>query len=189
LANRRIRLQNATAKLHKQIDERVADAGFFQSHAGYNAYLNATLRARAIVEGALANREFVLACFDPQRIAAAVREDLVATGGPIQSWPDEPLAISTSLAGLFGAVYVVEGSALGARVLMKQAQALGFTAEHGARHLAAQLGRPTAFRRFLGELEAADFSFSDEREMESAAIATFSVFDRCYAEAPQHDQR
>ena len=53
---------------------------------------------------------------------------------------------------LYGVLYVLEGSALGSRVLFERAQALGLSATHGARHL-AQASAIDSWRNFLTHLE------------------------------------
>jgi heme oxygenase len=50
--------------------------------------------------------------------------------------------------------YVLEGSSLGARVLRRQAAALGMSAGHGARHLWAQTAAPENWRAFVEALNA-----------------------------------
>ena len=74
---------------------------------------------------------------------------------------------------LFGALYVLEGSSLGARILFKRAQALGLSAAFGARHLALLSGSIDGWRSFLDRLEGAD-PFGLELAV-TASHATFAL--------------
>ena len=69
-----------------------------------------------------------------------------------------------------GLAYVLEGSALGARLLDRQARALGLDAGFGARHLAAQTADLAAWHTFLGALEAAD-----PFDLDAASIAADGI--------------
>lgn len=81
--------------------------------------------------------------------------------------PPQKLAWRTSgVSFALGVHYVLEGSALGARVLCKQVEALGLHREHGARHLWAQAEAPGNWRAFLVCLGAHEANID-----EAAAIA------------------
>lgn len=75
-----------------------------------------------------------------------------------------------------GLAYVLEGSALGAQILQRQARALGFDAGHGARHLAAQTDRPGRWQSFCLHLEAA--APFDDVAAAVAANAAFALAQR-----------
>ena len=54
-----------------------------------------------------------------------------------------------------GAQYVLEGSAIGARILFKAAETLGLNDRYAARHLAVQARSTSRWPRFLERLETA----------------------------------
>jgi heme oxygenase len=182
--DRRSRLRSATSKAHARLDERVGRAGFFDDRVAYADYLEATLRARQSIKTALdrygATKLFALW---PQRmIASALRADIRDVSGhgnaSAKDVIDE-IGIDTD-AQVFGVLYVLEGSALGARVLARRAEAIGMTASFGARHLALQTAVPKAWSNFLSILEAAPLDTGQEDECVGAAIETFDRFERGY---------
>jgi len=71
-----------------------------------------------------------------------------------------------------GVHYVLEGSALGARVLCKQVEALGMTRQHGARHLWAQAEALANWRGYLDLLAQHD---GDEDALFAGANAAFNA--------------
>ena len=75
---------------------------------------------------------------------------------------------------LLGTLYVVEGSNMGAAILAKEAAKLGFTAEHGARHLAGHPeGRALHWRRFTAALNEVELTAEEEARIEAAATEAF----------------
>lgn len=68
--------------------------------------------------------------------------------------------------------YVLEGSALGARVLCKQIEPLGLHRAHGARHLWAQAETLESWRGYLGTLEQYEV---DEDALIAGANAAFNA--------------
>lgn len=75
-----------------------------------------------------------------------------------------------------GLAYVLEGSALGAQILQRQARALGLDAGHGARHLAAQTAEPGRWQSFCRHLEAV--TPFDDGAAATAADAVFALAQR-----------
>lgn len=71
-----------------------------------------------------------------------------------------------------GVHYVLEGSALGARVLCKQVAALGLNRDYGARHLWAQAATLESWRGFLNALNN---DAGDETAMIAGANAAFNA--------------
>lgn len=71
-----------------------------------------------------------------------------------------------------GVHYVLEGSALGARVLCKQVEALGLHRAYGARHLWAQAETLEGWRSFLDLLTRHD---GDEDALFAGANAAFNA--------------
>ena len=156
-------------------------AGMFDDRERYAAYLGATLRAREPVEQALdrAGAEQLFAMWPDRRIAAALRADIADLTGAAAETEEAPpgVPIVNTSAQTFGTLYVLEGSALGARLLKRQAEAIGMSSTFGARHLALQTQTPNAWKKFVELLDAADFDSEQEAECVAAAIATFAVFE------------
>ena len=73
---------------------------------------------------------------------------------------------------------MLEGSALGARILVKRAASLGFSDAFGARHLCAQTADPTAWSRFVELLDRWVMTSTEEDECIAGAKAVFACFER-----------
>ena len=84
--------------------------------------------------------------------------------------PGLPAVLETG--ALLGTLYVLEGSTLGARLLVRRAAALGLDETNGAEHLKKQssdLGNWNAFAALLDSAEDVD-----DEMMARAAMATFA---------------
>lgn len=181
-SGRRAALRDATAEIHAKLEMLTASAGAFADRRRYGAYLLASLNARAAVETALsnANAASVWPTFTSRCIAGLMRQDVADLGLFVS--PDMPLH-NFALAGhaaTLGALYVLEGSALGARMLVSQARALGLSEDFGARHLHAQAADRQIWRDFLCVLETARLDDAGEAEAAAAACEVFSVFAAAY---------
>ncbi len=165
LGNRRDVLRRATGARHTHLD---AVVGRLNDVPAYKRYLLFTAAFRSSIERApaLAMRQ------GPGLLILApdLREDCVALGLDMPA-PVDASNLGTSESAYLGAQYVLEGSSLGARVLIKDAQSLGMTAEHGARHLANQVADRSRWPAFLKELEA-----TEPFDMEEAVAAADEVF-------------
>jgi heme oxygenase len=110
-------------------------------------------------------------------LPSVIADDILADMADLEmQLPQAPCSSGLDIdahSSLLGTLYVLEGSALGARVLYQRAQALGLTAQFGARHLARQASRIEDWRAFLDILEAAD-SFDIERAAD-ASLAAFAI--------------
>ena len=177
-ASRRLRLKAATQEAHDHVEAVVQAAGMTDSRQGWLAYCEATYAARAEAEHALdaAGAEQVLPGWPGRRIACLLEADIADLGGVADR--GEPLQIAGP-GELLGALYVIEGSALGARLVMQSAAGMGFTREYGARHLHAQAGE--GWRAFVAALEQAPLDAGDEARMMRAADAMFARFAAAYA--------
>ena len=107
----------------------------------------------------------------PQPIALLLAADMSDLNlDPVPPLRAFPPACGSQWLGL---AYVLEGSALGAQILQRQARALGFHAGHGARHLAAQTLEPGRWQSFCRHLETvAPF---DDGAAAAAADAAFAL--------------
>ncbi|MDB5507049.1 MAG: hypothetical protein JWR75_1687 [Devosia sp.] len=174
---RRWQLRTRTADAHAALDFAV---GAFDTLPSYHRYLTAMSAFRLPLERQLAAQAWpvVIGDWRPRRIADHLLHDLADFDLPIP----QTLAVAGSLGTpeLLGALYVLEGSTLGARVLFGRAQQLGLSAGFGARHLAVQNDGVATWRGFLGVLETAE-PFDLDRvaagslDVFAAATLAFSV--------------
>jgi heme oxygenase len=130
-------LRHNTQDEHDRLDAQIGDFSDLQS---YRSFLVGSYRFRKCLEPATSTIGFW----------NAELEDL---GAGIVSAPVTALRAETQAEQL-GLLYVLEGSALGARILFRRAELLGFTQTHGARHLAGQVSDPRRWRNFLTMLES-----------------------------------
>lgn len=167
--SRRHVLRQRTLEAHQQVD---AAVGTFDSHFAYARYLTGQLAFRRCVEEALARTDWpaVFGAWRPLTVAPLITQDMDDLGLRDEEPRLSPLRLEAG--DVIGTVYVLEGSGLGARVLRQRAERLGFTAGHGARHLAVQAGNQDGWREFLRLIEAAE-----PFEMERTVAAAQAAFD------------
>lgn len=170
-ATRRFQLRQSTSDAHAALDDLV---GPLRSRADYRRYLIGIAGFRLAVEPVLDS--FALRSFAgrwrPTRIASALREDLADLGMSGVGFSDVTPRIG-SVDEFLGCAYVLEGSALGARVLLKRALELGLDADHGARHLAIQAGALDNWRNLVVLLDSAEpFNIEVAKGGAAAAFGT-----------------
>jgi heme oxygenase len=81
---------------------------------------------------------------------------------------------------MLGCLYVLEGSALGAQIIIRRLSEIGLGAHFGARHLASQIASPHAWQSFLAVLEGTPLVREEEDACVDMAIKTFQRFERAY---------
>jgi heme oxygenase len=178
--SRRFRLRDITLAAHARLDNGISAAGFMESRSAYISYLQARLQARQPIERALdeCGAQALFAAWPRRRIAEHLAADIDDLDGDRPS----PAAVAAPNcphpAEILGALYVLEGSALGASLLFKRAQTLGMTATCGARHLQAQTSDPSAWRAFVEVLERQQMTPDEELLCDAAALRTFGAFER-----------
>jgi heme oxygenase len=173
--DRRWLLRERTAEAHAAVD---AAIGSFSDRESYERYLQQIYAFRMPIERALD------ALVWPSRLgswrAKAVGELIEADLGDLGL--ELPVIDVTGLDldgdALLGVLYVLEGSSLGSRLLYRRAEALGFSASFGARHLAHASG-PESWRDFLGLLETQHDL--DLEEATAASLATFRAAQAAFA--------
>lgn len=182
---RRQHLRQATRRAHDALDARV---GAFGDLAAYRRYVAGIAAFRRGVEAALAGIALPesLKGWRPQMIAGELASDSRALSlGQLEAPSEEIAAVRETLfvtpgdSALFGMLYVLEGSALGARFLLRRAAELGLNAQNGAAHLAAQAGNINGWPTFIVALEKAE-TF-DEDAAARAANETFARAERAFA--------
>lgn len=168
-------LRAQTADAHASLDTLI---GQFHDRQGYLRYLEGLFRFRAPIERAIAGLKWPegTGVFRPSRLARAIGADLDDLGARVPAAPQVRLDLSG--AGLLGVLYVLEGAALGARVLIKRAEALGFDGRFGARHLALAVGGAS----WAGFLALAGAQTDIDRDRAAAAsLATFALAHDAFA--------
>lgn len=162
----RQRLKHATSEAHASLE---ACIGQLNTQTAYNEYVRGLHAFRRVAEAWLAqNTSPEASDWRPQRLALLLLEDerdlsltpLAAT----------PVAWRSDASFALGVHYVLEGSALGARVLCKQVESLGMHRGHGARHLWAQ-AELLSWRNFLTMLDARSDHIDDEAAIAGANAA------------------
>src|SRR5262245_40133704 len=136
----RFALRELTRDDHERLDALV---GEFSDTDAYGRYLEGMTAFRGAVERELADVDYPDGFGDwrPGLILSELKQDLQDLG---RDPPEDGRSfdLPKDRESLLGVLYVLEGSSLGARLLVRRAAALGFSADHGARHLAAQTARP-----------------------------------------------
>ncbi|GBR11937.1 biliverdin-producing heme oxygenase [Acetobacter oeni] len=166
--SRRLTLRMLTRDDHERLDHLI---GPLDSLTGYRRYLSGISAFRVAAERAVGAAEWpaFLRGWQPAEVSPQMAADLADLGERMAPCPVMP--VPGGPAGLAGLLYVLEGSALGARVLVRRAGVLGLSGTFGARHLAAQIAAPGTWRTFTERLdEPAEF------DVDSAGQAAREAF-------------
>ncbi|WP_312016944.1 biliverdin-producing heme oxygenase [Bradyrhizobium jicamae] len=172
----RERLKHAIAHAHRDLDARYA-AYRLTSVDGYCRFLEASAAALLPLEAALDRAGVADLFLDwPRRLRrAAITADLDRIGGvahPLQS----PALLGRN--GVLGTMYVLEGSRLGAKYLLRTIADCGEPRIAAAtRYLSHGSGQPL-WRTFLARLESEQVTPNDEVEIISGAQSAFDMFAR-----------
>lgn len=113
-------LRAATAALHAEVDARFSGP-FDTDKNAYAAFVTALARAVLPLERALeiGGAERVLPDWCARRRSGALQQDLEILGIPVPA--PVPVRVTSDEARLFGRLYVLEGSRLGGRLLVRRA--------------------------------------------------------------------
>jgi heme oxygenase len=151
-SSRRFILRDRTAAAHQALDGMI---GPLKNRAVYDGYARGLHAFRTSIEPVIAALAGDVAGSDwtPCRIAGELEQDLHDLDLPPQRLEPAPKPASRDEA--IGYLYVLEGSAMGARLLVKHAEALGLREDWGARHLFKQTSAPAShWRSFVAALDA-----------------------------------
>jgi heme oxygenase len=171
---RHVELRRTTAALHQELDGIVDREDFFGSVDRYASYLARLHLFHGRVEPLIAGSgdPAMQEWLHGDRVGwlAADLRDLGRT--PPSAGPEEPGALPSlpSPAARLGALYVIVGSALGARMLVRRLDRLDMPAGGAARYLSG-LGAFDRWKAFLAHLEAAPIDA--EGDLLDGALATF----------------
>jgi heme oxygenase (biliverdin-IX-beta and delta-forming) len=177
----RSRLKEATADAHRDLDARLSGLDL-AGLDGYRRFLEANAAALWPAEDALeaARVESVLADWPRRSRRAAMTADLIRVGGTLRPLPPMP-AINRN--GVFGILYVLEGSRLGAKYLLR---GVAHAADPMVAAATAYLGHGAGqhfWHSFLAALEQEPATPDDETEIIDAAKLAFSMFAHAAARA------
>ena len=191
-ANLHERLREATRALHDELERAVGVSERIVTRASYTAYLAELWTLYAAAENALDALDFAPYGFDypaPYR-SRLLEADLAFLGVSPNLLADLPLPPTPRLdviaAGL-GCVYVLEGSAKGARAILPEiSAALGLDAARGATFFNGfGLETRRMWQACLVAINAIDpHSPQAERAVE-AAVETFAMFLRAFTPRPR----
>lgn len=185
---RAMRLRLGTHATHEKLDKRIMSADPFGGLDRYAAFLRVQHALHSRVDRYYLDPqlEALLPGLSTRRRLDSVLKDFEDVSGelPVPAVEvDEPVDVPTAL----GWLYVVEGSNLGAAVLLKTAtKTLGLSETFGARHLAGHSdGRALHWRNFTAALDAVSLQpEEDERAVEGARQAFAFVYDLVEREMP-----
>lgn len=159
-------LREATSARHAELDSLV---GEFRSAGEYGVYVRGIHAFRRDIESGVAPVHGWM----PTQIATEATSDLRDLS--ISALPATSFEQAPNPSAMLGRAYVLEGSGLGARLLLRSAQALGFSEGFGARHLTRQANAHENWRTLLALLEHADVN------IDAAITEAVLTFNRAYA--------
>ncbi|MBM0107437.1 biliverdin-producing heme oxygenase [Steroidobacter sp. S1-65] len=188
--NRRNSLRGATDHLHRDLD-RLAAAFNLADITHYRRFLQANATALIAIEQLLESAGVAQLLPDwPQRSRrSAILADLHSLGSDVQ-----PFALRRAAPTppeMFGVLYVLEGSRLGARVQLEQVMT---SSDERVRNASTYLrhGQPTLgqdgvqsvglWRSFLEQLESNEAA-DDQTQSVSGAVYAFTMFIRSFGRA------
>ncbi|KAB2765864.1 biliverdin-producing heme oxygenase [Brucella anthropi] len=185
---RRWDLKAATAPYHERIDRLDSFYGMFISLDAYRKYLEATWRSRVALETLLdvSDLRRVFSDWDNHKIQSELQMDYADLSDgeePKKSELQFDAGAPVDLPSAIGTLYVLEGSALGATVLIHKARLLGLGAGYGARHLAKQVGNLAGWKKTVALLQTMSLDKKDEERCFKAAIDSFRTFEINYEKA------
>lgn len=167
-------LRRETERWHLRVEAAFAPFDLV-SLPGLAGFLRAQAEAVDPIEAALdqAGIASLLPDWPARRRAAALKRDLeaIGSGEPFTPLPQPSLGTT---AHQLGAVYVLEGSRLGGKVLARRVATSEDPRVLGATNFLRHEAGPGAWRQFLGVLEAAEPGREDLLE---GAIEAFSRFE------------
>jgi len=176
----RFRLKAATSVAHERLDAFMSGYDLTR-HADYAAFLQAQTSAFMGVEGALDGAEAgaYLPDWPERRRTAALRSDLSLMGLALP----EPASVTPfrGEAEVLGAIYVLEGSRLGAAVLIRSVP------DDFPRSFLAS-GNPAAWRALASVLDERLSSPDRFDRAASAACSVFAVFENAARAYPGADR-
>ncbi len=174
-------LRNATSDLHEEIDAHLSGP-FGSDSTAYVDFLRALARGIFPLEDALEEGrvERVLPDWSSRRRAKALAADLADLGADPPPW--RRMAPVVGEGAQFGTLYVLEGSRLGGKILLRRALDNPDPAVRGATRYLSHGAEDDFWRSFLRRLEASSVTRHAPQQAVTAARAAFLAF----RPEPQH---
>lgn len=178
-------LKQETADLHARIENRLDVDAHLGSASDYRVLLERFLGVLEPMERALSRFDWPAELdIDARRKVPLLVRDLTDLGHTSASLAQITRAPAVQLmptrAAALGFVYVLEGSTLGGRIILRKVQAaLGFDADRGAAYFAGYGSRTGAmWMSLLRSLAVEIASPADLRQAIAAARCCFAILDR-----------
>lgn len=171
------RLAEATRPMHSELDGLIMTGQPFASRENYARFLRMQYRLHRAADPLFHHPGYAtfLPDLHERRRLPAVMDDLIALGVERPERETSPFASSIDNATGLGWLYVVEGSNLGAAILLKLAAKLELGPTFGASHLATpEDGRAGHWRGFVAALDAAELDEDEEGRAVEGAKAAFT---------------
>ena len=164
----RFLLREQTRPAHERLDRLV---GPIDGPERYHAFLRGSFAHRVAVEDYLRGCDWPAAfgAWQPSLLAPLIADDLAALG--LERPSVDSLDLSKDISHAIGVAYVLEGSSLGARVIVSMVARLGFDGTHGARHLASQARGLSNWQNFVKIID--DLPHVDRQAAAAAAAICF----------------
>lgn len=184
------RLRRDTAELHARLEETMRLDARLDSEESYRILLERFFGVVTPMEAELSRFAWPPdLSFAARARAHHLAQDLVRLGHSAESLADLPrcrdLPTLPTRAGAFGRLYVLEGSALGGRIILRAVkERLGRDASSGAAYFAGY-GPATGsmWSGFLASLERHVIRPKDVEEAVRGGLSTFAALDRWLGEA------
>ncbi|MBW8636939.1 biliverdin-producing heme oxygenase [Hoeflea sp. WL0058] len=154
-------MRDGTAESHAKLDDSIAR---FATLDMYRRYLTGQYLFRKRIEKRFAGNNARLGevhNWKPLALLDAIRSDMIDLNmaEPAQEGPGAAYQ-PRDRSSLMGSLYVIEGSNMGARLLYRDALALGLGSQYGASHLSLQSADKTRWPDFIALLEQSDIDIS-----------------------------
>ncbi|WP_017218401.1 biliverdin-producing heme oxygenase [Pseudoalteromonas sp. NJ631] len=187
LTSRALKLKASTADLHDSIDSSIMAKDPFASIERYLQFLTLQYLFLKDVAALYDHRELSMHIDDlkSRRRLGLLEQDFADLQHTLPVPSLSPfITTSTEFATALGALYVVEGSKVGAAMLGRQVQArLPVTGEYGARYLAGPgSGRGSAWRHLIQFIDTVELTCAQEDALITCARQAFIRFQQYQAE-------
>jgi heme oxygenase (biliverdin-IX-beta and delta-forming) len=171
----RERLRDATAAAHRELDAQLSSFDL-SDFSGYRRFLQASAGALLPLEAALIDAGVAEMFPDwPERArSSAIADDLGRLGGAAQSTVTVPPPLTRSR--VLGTMYVLEGSRLGAKFLLKTVADAGDSRISGATAYLNHGAGKRLWQSFLAKL-ASEETCNEDEVIDAARIA-FAAFEQ-----------
>jgi heme oxygenase (biliverdin-IX-beta and delta-forming) len=182
-SHRRQMLKASTFGVHQALETAIEKAQFFGSLTGYCDWVRRSYAFHWEMDAAIAEwREgHALPVMGAAKLASLLSQDAEDLGINLAPAVRRGNIKIRNMAEVLGALYVVHGASLGARILTQRARKLGLTAGFGARQLEFAASSFEPWRDYLNFLEDYECPDSDEKRMAMTARETFELAKRHFS--------